>query len=115
MNLHPLTWEDGSTVQMNGGTRVVTQEQPAPGSHCPLVRVLHGTLPVGAFKAVRESFNVRPKTVAKHWHTTMRLLQGVPGYQPNAPIDPSFVIANVPGPRFTWPIKINLSGMGNKN
>jgi hypothetical protein len=35
------------------------------------VRVSRGTLPVGAFEAVGESFNVRPKTVAKQWHTTI--------------------------------------------
>jgi hypothetical protein len=59
-----------------------------------LVRVLCRTLPVGAFKAVVEAFNIRPKTVSKLWHTTMKM---VPGYQYNAPIDPSFVVANVPG------------------
>ena len=58
-----------------------------------LVRVSRGTLPVGAFKAVGETFNVRPKTVSTMWHTTMKM---VPGYQYNAAIDPSFVVANVP-------------------
>jgi hypothetical protein len=65
-----------------------------------LVRVLGGAPPVGAFEAVRETFNVRPKIVAKQWHTTMKLLQGVPAYQPNAPIEPSFVVANVPADFF---------------
>jgi hypothetical protein len=39
-----------------------------------LVRVSHGTLPVGAFKAVGESFNARPTKVSKMWHTTMKCL-----------------------------------------
>ena len=67
-----------------------------------LVRVLRGTLPVGAFKAVAEAFNIRPKTVSKLWHTTMKM---VPGYQYNAPIDPSFVVANVPAAAFETKFK----------
>ena len=62
-----------------------------------LVRVLRGTLPVGVFKAVAEPFNVRPKTVSKVWHKTMKM---VPGYQSNAPHDPLFVDATVPAEAF---------------
>jgi hypothetical protein len=64
-----------------------------------LVRMLHRTQEFGAFKTVGGAFDARTKTVAKQWsktvakqwYTTLKLLQGVPGYQFNAPIG-SFVV-----------------------
>jgi hypothetical protein len=61
------------------------------------VRVSRGILPFGSFKAVGEHCVVDPKTVAKLWSSTM--LQ-VNGYQPNLPIDPPFVVSNLPTTAF---------------
>jgi hypothetical protein len=62
-----------------------------------LAKVSRGSLPFGAFTAVGAKFNIDPKTVAKQWHSTLIL---VPGYQSNAPIDPDFIISNVPDSAF---------------
>jgi hypothetical protein len=58
-----------------------------------IVRVSRGILPVGSFKAVADHFEIDPKTVGKLWKSTM--IQ-VNGYQPNLPIDPPFILANLP-------------------
>jgi hypothetical protein len=34
--------------------------------------------------------------VGKKWYSTLKLLQGVPGYQSSVPVDPSFIVVNVP-------------------
>jgi hypothetical protein len=51
-------------------------------------------------KAVREAFYVQPKTVAKQLQKTLKLLQGVLGYQSIAPIDPKFIADDVPPTAF---------------
>jgi hypothetical protein len=58
-----------------------------------IVRVSRGILPFGAFKAVAEGYSIDPKTVHRLWNSTMTQ---VAGYQTNQPIDPSFVVANLP-------------------
>jgi hypothetical protein len=58
-----------------------------------IVRVSRGILPIGSFKAVGDHFQIDPKTVGKLWKSTM--IQ-VNGYQPNLPIDPPFIAANLP-------------------
>jgi hypothetical protein len=58
-----------------------------------IVRVLQGILPIGSFKAVAEHFQIFPKTVAKLWSMT---LKDVTGYQPNASINPSVIVSNLP-------------------
>jgi hypothetical protein len=67
-----------------------------------LVRVSRGILPVGSFKAVGEHFEIDPKTVGKLWKST--LIQ-VNGYQPNLPIDPPFILANLPATVFDTKFK----------
>jgi hypothetical protein len=62
-----------------------------------LVWVSRGILPFGSFKAVGEHYVIDPKTVAKLWSSTM--IQ-VNGYQPNLPIDPPFVVSNIPTTAF---------------
>jgi hypothetical protein len=69
---------------------------------CLLVRVPRGILPVGSFKAVGEHFEIDPKTVGKLWKSTM--IQ-VNGYQPNLPIDPPFILANLPATVFDTKFK----------
>ena len=59
-----------------------------------LVRVSRGILPIGSFKAVGQDFDIDPKTIAKLWKSTMTQEQ-VNGYQPNVPIDPSFIVSNL--------------------
>jgi len=58
-----------------------------------IVRVSRGILPFGAFKAVAADFNIFHTTVSKVWKSTMAQ---IPGYQPNTPIDPPFIVANLP-------------------
>jgi hypothetical protein len=58
-----------------------------------IVRVSRGILPTGSFKAVADHFEIDPKTVGKLWKSTM--IQ-VNGYQPNLPIDPPLIVANLP-------------------
>jgi hypothetical protein len=57
-----------------------------------LVRVSHAILEFGAFEEVGEAFDLFPGTVSNLWHSTLKM---VPGYEAKAPIDPSFVVANV--------------------
>jgi hypothetical protein len=59
-----------------------------------LVRVSQGILPIGSFKAVADHFEIDPKTVAKLWKSTMT--PQVNGYQPNLPMDPPFIVSNLP-------------------
>jgi hypothetical protein len=54
-------------------------------------------LPIGSFKAVGEHFQIDPKTVAKLWKSKMTQVNG---YQPNLPIDPPFIVANLPNTAF---------------
>ncbi|KAG7367330.1 hypothetical protein IV203_030001 [Nitzschia inconspicua] len=67
-----------------------------------LLRVSRGILPYGSFKAVGEGFNISPETVAKHWHST---LKQIPGYDPKAPLDPPFLLTNVPDAAFATKFK----------
>ena len=62
-----------------------------------IVRVSRGILPIGSFKAVGEHFQIDPKTVAKLWKSTMAQVNG---YQANLPIDPPFIVANLPTTAF---------------
>jgi hypothetical protein len=55
--------------------------------------VLRGILPNGSFKAVADHFEIDPKTVAKLWRSTMTQVNG---YQANLPIDPRYIVANLP-------------------
>jgi hypothetical protein len=48
---------------------------------------------IGSFKAVADHFQIDPKTVGKLWKSTMTQVNG---YQPNLPIDPPFIVANLP-------------------
>lgn len=70
-----------------------------------VVRVQRGILPFGAFKAVAQNFEIHRETVSKLWKLTMTQ---VPGYQTNQPIDPSFVLANLPTTVFDT--KFRLTG-----
>jgi hypothetical protein len=63
---------------------------------------LCGTLEFGAFKEVGWASDLFPATVSNLWHTTMEM---VPGYEAKAPIDPSFVVANVPPEAFETKFK----------
>jgi hypothetical protein len=67
-----------------------------------LVRVSRGILPVGSFKAVADHFEIDPKTVGKLWKSTMTQVNG---YQPNLPIDPPFIAANLPNTAFDTKFK----------
>jgi hypothetical protein len=58
-----------------------------------IVRVSQGILPIGSFKAVADHFEIDPKTVGKLWKSTMTQVNE---YQPNLPIDPPFIVANLP-------------------
>jgi hypothetical protein len=49
-----------------------------------LSKVSCRTLPIGAFKAVREAFDVRDPRQYPNNGISLKLLHGVPGYQPNA-------------------------------
>jgi hypothetical protein len=62
-----------------------------------LMRVSHGFLPIGSFKAIADEFNINPKTVAKLWYSTMKQ---VTGYQVNAPIYPPSIVSNLPSTAF---------------
>jgi DNA-binding Xre family transcriptional regulator len=66
-------------------------------------------LPIGSFKAVAEHFEIDPKTVAKLWSMTMK---DVTGYQPNAPINPSTIVSNLPTTAFDT--KFNNAGQKPK-
>jgi hypothetical protein len=61
------------------------------------VQVSRGILPIGSFKAVAQDFDIDAKTVAKLWSMTTNQVNG---YQPNTPIDPPFIISNLPTTAF---------------
>jgi hypothetical protein len=58
--------------------------------------------PIGSFKAVADHFEIDPKTVGKLWKSTMTQVNG---YQPNLPIDPPFIVANLPTTVFDMKFK----------
>jgi hypothetical protein len=62
-----------------------------------LVRVSHGTIAIGAFTVVGAKFNINPKTVAKLWHSTLKM---VPGYKAEEPINTEYILDNVPPQAF---------------
>jgi hypothetical protein len=45
-----------------------------------------------AMKLVMDSFHNDPKIETKQWHTKLKLLEGVDGYKPNAPSDPTLLL-----------------------
>jgi hypothetical protein len=55
-----------------------------------LVRVPHGTLAFGAPTVVGAKFNIDPKSVAKLWHSTLKMLAG---YKAEEPINTAYIIA----------------------
>jgi hypothetical protein len=57
---------------------------------------------LGVFKAVADHFEIDPKTVAKLWKSTMTQVNG---YQANLPIDPPFIVANLPTTAFDTKFK----------
>ena len=67
-----------------------------------LVRVLRGTIAFGAFTVVGAKFNIDPKTVAKLWHTTLKM---VPGYKAEEPINTEYISDNVPSQAFETKFK----------
>ena len=58
-----------------------------------LVRVVRGNLPLGSLKEVAQKFHIHQATVARLWNST---LKQVPGYQPNASIDPVHIADTIP-------------------
>ncbi|KAG7337000.1 hypothetical protein IV203_013572 [Nitzschia inconspicua] len=75
-----------------------------------VVRVSREILPYGSFKAVGETHKIHPRTVANLWYST---LKQIPGYQPNTPLDPVSLLANVPETAFTT--KFENSGRNPKH
>lgn len=75
-----------------------------------VVRVSREILPHGSFKAVGETHKIHPRTVANLWYST---LKQIPGYQPNTPLDPVSLLANVPETAFTT--KFENSGRNPKH
>ncbi|KAG7337821.1 hypothetical protein IV203_012706 [Nitzschia inconspicua] len=75
-----------------------------------VVRVSREILPYGSFKAVGETHKIHPRTVANLWCST---LKQIPGYQPNTPLDPVSLLANVPETAFTT--KFENSGRNPKH
>ncbi|KAG7365642.1 hypothetical protein IV203_025083 [Nitzschia inconspicua] len=75
-----------------------------------VVRVSREILPYGSFTAVGETHKIHPRTVANLWYST---LKQIPGYQPNTPLDPVSLLANVPETAFTT--KFENSGRNPKH
>jgi hypothetical protein len=62
-----------------------------------LGRVLCRAIAFGAFTVVGTKFNINPKTVAKLWHSTLKMVHG---YLSNSPMNTEYIIDNVPPQAF---------------